>query len=82
MTESYVVAVKQTVYQKTDFSVDDFEDGILEFDTKADAEAWVKRHNEGRYGTKFVLHTAHPNDASDADEYLYVKDIPVWTVDE
>ena len=72
LNDSYIVAVKQSVFRETPLSEDDFgEDCQLAFTSKEEAEDWItdKNRHHAKSG-QLTLHTAHPNDASDAAAYV------------
>jgi hypothetical protein len=72
VSEGYIVAVKQSVFQETPLTEDDFsDDRQLVFASKEEAEDWTSEQNRRHAkGGRLTLHTAHPNDTSDAAAYL------------
>ncbi|MEF8784077.1 MAG: hypothetical protein V5A39_13880 [Haloarculaceae archaeon] len=83
MPDTYRVSIKQSVFQSTGLSEEEYGDSTLKFQDESAAETWVDETNEelSSYG-QLVLHTAHPNDKSGVDAYLIYKDQPVWTTED
>lgn len=83
MTSDYRVSVKDSVFRKTGLSRNEYEESVLTFDSKADAQAWIDEQNDlFSVPGGLTLHTAHPNDNSGVDAYLVFRESGVWTVDE
>jgi len=84
VSEAYRVAVKESVFRETPLTEDDFGDDLhLEFPSEDEAQEWMSELNRALPVTgQLVLHTAHPNDTSDADAYLIFKPAQgVWVFD-
>lgn len=75
MSETYRVAIKESVFRETPLTEDDFDDDLhLEFPSEDEAQEWVSEINRALPVTgRLVVHTAHPDDTSDADAYLVFK---------
>jgi len=83
MSDGYLVELKESVFDETHLSEDEFDDRRLRFDSEADAAEWVEdRNGEHSRPGSLVVHTAHPNDNSDVDAYIVYKPSQgVWTID-
>jgi hypothetical protein len=80
MPDSYLVELKDSVFRETPLTEDEF-DRQIEFPSEADAEEWVSEQNRSHSEMgELTLHTAHPNDKSDADAYVVFKP-GAWVVD-
>jgi len=83
MSESYLVELKDTVFQDTPLTEDEFsDDRQIEFSSEADAEAWVSAKNKLHDNLgELTLHAAHPNDNSDVEAYVVFKPKGRWVLD-
>lgn len=80
MSDPFRVAVKESVFRETPLTEADFDDDLMvEFPSEGDAEAWVTEQNQAHSAMgQLTLHSAHPNDTSDADAYLVFRPTGVW----
>ena len=64
MSETYLVALKDTVFQDTPLTENEFnDDRQIEFSSEAAAEEWVAEKNKLHDNIgELTLHDAHPND--------------------
>ena len=72
MSTNYLVELKDTVFQDTPLTEDEFsDDRQIEFPSEAAAEEWVSEKNQLHNNLgELTLHDAHPNDKSAVDAYV------------
>ncbi|CCQ36672.1 uncharacterized protein Nmlp_2507 [Natronomonas moolapensis 8.8.11] len=81
MPDSYLVELKNSVFQETLLSEDEF-DRQIEFPSETNAEEWVVEQNRTHSEMgKLTLHTAHPNDKSNVDAYVIFQPLGRWVPD-
>lgn len=83
MTDTFHVTIKQSVFESTGLNPEKYADKLFSFESKTAAQEWVDDlDNSHAQQGSLILHSAHPNDTSDADAYLIFDPATVWTVDE
>lgn len=81
MPDSYLVELKNSVFQETLLSEDEF-DRQIEFSSETNAEEWVVEQNRTHSEMgELTLHTAHPNDKSNVDAYVIFQPLGRWVPD-
>ncbi len=83
MSDTYLVELKDTVFQDTPLTEEEFsDDRQIEFSSEADAEAWVSDKNKLHDNLgELTLHDAHPNDNSDVEAYVVFQPKGGWVPD-
>ena len=83
MSETYLVALKDTVFQDTPLTENEFnDDRQIEFASEAAAEEWVAEKNNLHDNLgELTLHDAHPNDKSDVEAYVVFQPKGGWVPD-
>jgi hypothetical protein len=83
MSETYLVALKDTVFQDTPLTENEFnDDRQIEFASEAAAEEWVAEKNKLHDNLgELTLHDAHPNDKSDVEAYVVFQPKGGWVPD-
>jgi hypothetical protein len=81
MPDSYLVELKNSVFQEPLLTEDEF-DRQVEFSSETDAEEWVVEQNRAHSEMgELTLHTAHPNDKSNVDAYVVFQSQGRWVPD-
>ncbi len=83
MSTNYLVELKDTVFEDTPLTENEFsDDRQIEFPSEIAAQEWVSERNQlyNNLG-ELTVHTAHPNDTSDVDAYIVFQPQGRWVPD-
>jgi hypothetical protein len=83
VSDTYLVELKDTVFQDTPLTEDEFsDDRQIEFPSEGAAEEWISEKNELHDNIGgLTLHAAHPNDKSDVEAYVVFQPQGRWVPD-